>query len=105
MEHLPFGASPARPRDLVAAHGEMDGHEVLVLSYAHRPAMDLGALSAAERDVVDAVLGGAKNAEIAHARGTSVLTVAKQVASALRKLGARSRGELAAMATGSHPHP
>jgi len=51
------------------------------------------ALSAAEREIAIAVLEGLSNAEIAAARGTSARTVANQVASLLRKLGARSRSE------------
>jgi DNA-binding NarL/FixJ family response regulator len=78
----------------------MEGREVLVVSYAHEAPLDLDALSPAEREIIEAVLRGAKNAEIAAARGTSVLTVAKQVASALRRLGVRTRGELAALASG-----
>jgi DNA-binding NarL/FixJ family response regulator len=53
-------------------------------------------LSATERCVVSEVLGGKSNAEIAQARGTSTRTVANQIANAFRKLGVRSRGELAA---------
>lgn len=46
---------------------------------------------------------GASNEEIASLRGRSVNTVAKQVASLFRKLGVRSRLELArAFATGTN---
>ncbi|WP_394847853.1 LuxR C-terminal-related transcriptional regulator [Pendulispora brunnea] len=53
-------------------------------------------LSASERAVLLGVLCGKTNAEIAQARRSSVRTVANQVASAFRKLGVSSRGELAA---------
>lgn len=56
------------------------------------------ALSFAEREVALAALSGATNAEIAARRGTSPRTVANLVARAFRKLGVRSRRELAARA-------
>jgi DNA-binding CsgD family transcriptional regulator len=52
-------------------------------------------LTAAERDVLRAVLAGKGNAEIAARRGTAVRTVANQVARIFRKSGVRSRAELA----------
>jgi DNA-binding NarL/FixJ family response regulator len=54
------------------------------------------ALSTSERAVAALMLRGASNAEIAEARAKSARTVANQVASIFRKLGVRSRGELAA---------
>ncbi len=59
------------------------------------PASSRSPLSEAELAVKEALLRGESNAEIAHARGTSVRTVANQVASLFRKLGVRSRAELA----------
>ena len=53
-------------------------------------------LTPAERQVALAVLAGYSNAEIARTRGSSPRTVANQIASIFRKLGVRSRGELAA---------
>jgi DNA-binding NarL/FixJ family response regulator len=47
---------------------------------------------------VQLVLEGKSNAEIAHARGKSVRTVANRVASIVRKLGIGSRSELFALA-------
>ena len=61
-------------------------------------------LSPAERAVVEAVLRGQSNREIAERRGTSVRTVANQMASIFRKLQVGSRGELAAT-TASGPEP
>lgn len=55
------------------------------------------ALSAAEQDICQLLLTGASNAEIAERRGTKVRTIANQVASILRKLGAASRSELPAV--------
>jgi DNA-binding NarL/FixJ family response regulator len=67
--------------------------EYLVLSV---PIPVTGSLTAAEHDVFERILAGCSNAEIAHARGTSVRTVAVQVAAILRKSGAQSRSDLAA---------
>lgn len=57
---------------------------------------DLSSLSPAEREVTGRLLDGHDNARIARERGTSLRTVANQVASIFRKLGVSSRGELAA---------
>jgi DNA-binding CsgD family transcriptional regulator len=51
-------------------------------------------LTAAEREVITALLEGQSYAEIANRRGRSVETVAKQAGSAFRKLGVSSRSEL-----------
>jgi DNA-binding CsgD family transcriptional regulator len=56
-------------------------------------------LTHGEIDVAKLILSGASNGEIAAARSTSPRTVANQVASVLRKLGVRSRSELAAYYT------
>ena len=87
---------PALPADLVAAHVSLPAGEVVVFSYAVDAPELPDSLSAAEREVAAAVLRGETNARIAAARGTSVRTTANQVASVYRKLGVRSRSELAA---------
>ena len=53
-------------------------------------------LTAAEREVITALLEGKSHAEIAARRGRSADTVAKQAGSAFRKLGVSSRSELVA---------
>jgi len=53
-------------------------------------------LTCAEREVRALVLAGRSNAEIARARGTSLRTVANQIASMFRKLGVGSRIHLVA---------
>jgi DNA-binding CsgD family transcriptional regulator len=53
-------------------------------------------LTPAEREVALLVLDGHDSATIAELRGTSVRTTANQVASIFRKVGVRSRAELAA---------
>jgi DNA-binding CsgD family transcriptional regulator len=69
---------------------EHDGEELFVVSW---PVEGLGEapLTRAELEIARAIVRGATNAEIAQMRGTSVLTVANQVASILRRLGAKSR--------------
>ena len=56
----------------------------------------LSALSPAEREVTARLLDGYDNERIARERGTSLRTVANQVASIFRKLGVSSRGSLSA---------
>ena len=71
---------------------------VLVSWSMSRPA-NWHLLTGAELEVGAALFEGASNQQIAAGRGSSVRTVANQVASIFRKLGVRSRGELAAAAT------
>ena len=59
-------------------------------------------LTPAERDVADLVARGLTNPEIAARLGVSAGTIKDHVSSALRKLGVRTRAELAA-AVSSHP--
>lgn len=75
------------------------GVEYLVLSLPAEAPRGLP-LSDAERDVVAALLAGDSNRDIAARRGTSVRTVANQVASIFRKLGVASRAELASRLSG-----
>jgi DNA-binding NarL/FixJ family response regulator len=56
-------------------------------------------LSDAERDVVAGILGGKHAAAIARERGTSIRTVAKQITSIYKKLGASSRREALVLLT------
>jgi DNA-binding NarL/FixJ family response regulator len=72
-----------------------DGQEYLVLSEPLRPA-PRELLTPAELDIAQAIVRGASNADIARMRGTSVRTVANQVASILGRLGASSRSQVAA---------
>ena len=88
---LPF------PFDLRAARLQAKGKEWAVLSFAagsNRAKAD--ALTPAERAVLEGLLAGQSNAAIARARGTSIRTVANQVAALMRKLGLDSRRELIA---------
>ncbi len=60
-----------------------------------RERADLDGLTDAAADIARAVCDGATNGEIAAARGTSIHTVANQIATLMRKLGVSSRVELA----------
>ena len=73
-----------------------DGEEFILLSYPVARPEAWHHLGEAERTVAEALLEGWSNARIAQERGVSVRTVANQVASIFRKLGVRSRAELAA---------
>ncbi|MCP3139763.1 response regulator transcription factor [Pyxidicoccus xibeiensis] len=72
---------------------ELEGEQFAVFAWdVDRPR---GAdLTQSERHVLELLVSGASNADIARARRASVRTVANQVASVLRKLGAASRYEL-----------
>lgn len=65
------------------------------LAFAPPVARRVAALTEAEHDVLVDLLGGSTNRDIAARRGSSERTVANQVQSIYRKLGVRSRAELA----------
>ena len=67
--------------------------ELAVFSWTDEPAPE-AALTEAEQDILRRVATGASNAAIARARGSSVHTVANQIALLRRKLGAATRYEL-----------
>jgi DNA-binding NarL/FixJ family response regulator len=70
------------------------GNETFLLFEWDAPQLPSCGLTEAERDVLCGVLAGHTNELIAHHRDTDERTVAKQVSSLLRKLGASSRFEL-----------
>ena len=80
------------PRGLAAYRFDLDGEEIVLFAWASETTDAV--LSAAEEDVLRLLAAGLGNQAIAEARGTSVRTVANQVAALLRKLGAGSRFEL-----------
>ena len=84
------------PPELAAHTFRVGTEEFAVLSYPVTPLSPPPELTNAERHVVVALLQGKSNAEIARERGTSPRTIANQVAAVFRKLGVRSRAELAA---------
>ncbi len=98
LHHTPRGMgrdAGGKPHpDARATRFVLGGEELFVLSVPLGSGGAVAALTPAERDVATLVASGAKNAEIARRRGTSVRTVANQLASIYRKLGVSSRAEL-----------
>ena len=81
---------PTQPTGLVV---EVVDEDLAIFAWdVERPVT--ASLTEAERDVLERIVAGASNAEIARARQASIRTVANQVAGLLRKLGAASRYEL-----------
>jgi DNA-binding CsgD family transcriptional regulator len=78
------------------AEYELAGEPVAVASSALIDPARVAALTDAEREVALLLLQGATNREIGIRRGRAERTVANQVQSLYRKLGVRSRAELAA---------
>lgn len=72
-----------------------DGRNAVLIS-SPVPRAEPRGLTESEREVALMALRGRSNREIAHARDTSERTVANQLRSTYRKLGIRSRSELAA---------
>jgi DNA-binding NarL/FixJ family response regulator len=89
--------SRLRPPTGLSAHAfEVGGARYVVISFPASGLARTEKLTAAEREVIAAVLDGKSNAQIASDRGRAERTVANQIASAFRKLSVRSRSELAA---------
>jgi DNA-binding NarL/FixJ family response regulator len=72
------------------------GEELLLGAYPLVNERRVASLTAAEREIVVHLISGSTNRDIAQRRGSSERTVANQLQSIFRKLGARSRAELAA---------
>jgi DNA-binding CsgD family transcriptional regulator len=80
---------------------EIEGEEYALLSFAlPQPELPSG-LTAAEQEVVKAVVRGESNREIAKGRGVSTNTVANQLRAVYGKLGVNTRHELVALCTRS----
>ncbi|HEX6245181.1 MAG TPA: helix-turn-helix transcriptional regulator [Polyangiales bacterium] len=74
----------------------LDAEEYWVLRYPLCAWELPGGLTAAEQEIALAILAGHSRREVARARGTSVRTVSNLLSQVFRKLGVRSRIELAA---------
>lgn len=85
--------SEARPPKALTVEVIDEELAIFVWEDAVDPADD-PQLTKAEREVLRLVVQGASNAAIAKARGSSIRTVANQVAKLLKKLGAGSRFDL-----------
>jgi DNA-binding NarL/FixJ family response regulator len=75
----------------------VDAEDDLAIACTAPPARSLASLSDAERSIVADLFGGKRIPAIALERGTSPRTVAHQIGSVYRKLGASSRRELLAL--------
>ncbi len=95
--HLDVNAPALEPPSgLTAQRGQLGEDEFVLLEWPDPLDEAPPGLTRAEREVLVLLVGGASNPEIAAARGTSPRTVANQVSFVFRKLGVRSRAELAA---------
>jgi len=95
-EHLGGQAQPAWERGAGLSIEEAAAMARRGRGPRRRPTFGWPSLTPAERDVADLVARGLTNPEIAARLGVSAGTVKDHVSSALRKLGVRSRAELAA---------
>ena len=84
------------PEGLQQTALELDAEQYLVLRYPLRSWELPCVLTAAEQEIALAILAGQSRRDVAHARGTSVRTVSNLLSQVFRKLGVRSRIELAA---------
>lgn len=86
--------APPGPGVVETYRVELDGEEYLVVGLPMpRPVLD-GTVTGAEAKLIDGVLAGKTNGQIAAERGTATRTVANQLQTLYRKLGVGSRGEL-----------
>lgn len=84
------------PEGLWQSELAVEAELYLVLGYP-LPAWELPAvLTSAEQEIARAILSGRSRREVARARGSSVRTVSNLLSHVFRKLGVRSRIELAA---------
>jgi DNA-binding NarL/FixJ family response regulator len=82
------------PQGLRARRFKVGTDQLVVFSFPLKTVALPGVLTSSERAVALAMLAGLSNAAIARQRGTSVRTVANQVAAIFRKLGGSSRSGL-----------
>ena len=87
-----------RLRGIKVAHG---GDEYVVLSFDALPHARFAELTEIERTIVEMVVAGRSNVEIARARGRAPSTIQNQLSAIYRKLGVASRAELMARVSGS----
>lgn len=83
------------PRNLAARQMVVDGEELLVLEFPLPVARASSLLTQAEREVALAAANGKTTDEIAKQRRRSPRTIAHQLDAIYRKLGVKSRIELA----------
>jgi DNA-binding NarL/FixJ family response regulator len=93
-----FWRATVRESSLLRIH---DKEELRVFADVPAPEPSCAGLTPAERAVVQLVLTGANDREVAARRGVSTRTVAHQLSGAFRKLGVSARAELSARVGGS----
>jgi DNA-binding CsgD family transcriptional regulator len=84
------------PGGLRSAKLQLGSEQYLVLSHPLQRWTLPSGLTPAECEIVTAILNGASRSQVASARGSSISTVSNLLAQVFRKLGVRSRIELAA---------
>jgi DNA-binding NarL/FixJ family response regulator len=82
------------PAGLQVERFEADGEAFAIIELPRVPRLDHGHLTRSQRNILELLLEGRSNAEIARQRGRSARTVAHQVDSIFRRLGVGSRLEL-----------
>lgn len=90
--------SPGDPplRDVRTTRVPFGDDEFAIVSFPLTSGLDLGALTRAERGIVEALRLEATPQRIAEARGTARSTVENQIAAIYEKLGVASHSELIA---------
>lgn len=96
MGARPRSRAQREPPDARLTPFRIESEELVVVSLPLDTQTDDTRLTTSESQIVSAIRDGRSNAEIARMRGTSVRTVANQVAGLFRKLGVASRVELIA---------
>lgn len=89
-----LGSEGKGDRGVVGERIELDGNDVFLLGTPALSDCLPTELTRAEKEVTGLLLEGLTNHEIARTRGTSVRTVANQVAAIFRKLKVTARAEL-----------
>jgi len=97
------GCELPAPGGLRQAALAVESEEYLVLHYPLRPWQLPCVLTTAEQEIALAILAGQRRSEVARARGSSVRTVSNLLSQVFRKLGVRSRIELAAHLSAQKP--
>lgn len=96
LTRIPQKAETQMPSDIAVHELELGGTRYRVISMPTLQPPALNALTSAEQAVLQLILRGLGNADIAAARNSAERTVANQVRAILAKLGCSSRTQLAA---------
>jgi len=97
MDQRPPRVTLGAPPGLAVETFDLGPHRYAILDLGAVPRRPAAALTPAEREVMQLLLAGRSNADIARRRRRSERTVAHQVDSIFRRLGVGSRLELFAL--------